>query len=284
MVGQAFPFSELFDAPLPRLKVVDVGALPVDGHEEIYQDLLNRGLCDVIAFEPDAELCARLNGEKGGSRKFLPYFIGDGQEGVFRVCKAPMTSSLYEPNAALLNLFQNLPELLQVVSRERVGTVTLDSLDSVAGADFLKLDVQGAERAVIDGAIELLKDVSVVHTEVEFVPLYEGQPLFAEIDQALRRNGFLFHKFLGFAGRAFKPFMVPDQPSAMLSQMLWSEAVFVKDFTALNNLLTDQLLKLAMILHEVYGSVDLSLLCLMEWDRRKGTKVAAEYQGRLAVA
>jgi len=284
MVGRVFRFGDLFDSALPKLKVVDVGALPVDGHKEIYQELLDRGLCDVVAFEPDADLCARLNGESDGSRKFLPYFIGDGQEGVFRACKAPMTSSLYEPNMALLNLFQNLPELLQVVSRERVRTVTLDSLDSVAGTDFLKLDVQGAERAVIDGATDLLKGVSVVHTEVEFVPLYEDQPLFAEIDQALRGNGFLFHKFLGFAGRAFKPTMVPDQPSAMLSQMLWSEAVYVKDFTALDSLQPDQLLKLAMILHEVYGSLDLSLLCLLEWDRRKGTKVAVEYQARLAAA
>jgi FkbM family methyltransferase len=284
MVDQRFQFNELLDSPLPKLKVVDVGALPVDGNEEVYQDLLDRDLCEVVAFEPDAALCERLNGESDGSRKFFPYFIGDGQECDFRVCRAPMTSSLYEPNAALLNLFQNLPEHLQVESRERVRTVTLDSLDSVVGTDFLKLDVQGAECAVVDGATDLLKGVSVVHTEVEFVPLYEGQPLFAEIDQALRRNGFLFHKFLGFAGRAFKPCMVPDQPSAMLSQMLWSEAVYVKDFTALDILTPGQLLKLAMILHEVYESVDLALLCLIEWDRREGTKVAAEYQARLAAA
>ena len=76
--------------------------------------------------------------------------------------------------------------------------------------------------------------------------------------------------------------MVPDQPNAMLSQMLWSEAVYVKDFTTLDILPPDQLLKLAMILHEVYGSVDLALLCLLEWDRKMGAKVAVEYQARLA--
>ncbi len=282
MAKLAFSLNALFDEPLPRLKVVDVGALPVEGHEEVYQGLLDRDLCDVVAFEPDRSLCERLNAESNGRRTFLPYFIGDGTEATFRTCSAPMTSSLYEPNTALVDLFQNLPELLQVVSRETVKTVPLDDLDSVDGTDFLKLDVQGAERMVIDGATALLKGVSVVHTEVEFVPLYEDQPLFAEVDQALRRNGFLFHKFLGFAGRAFKPVMVPDQPNAMLSQMLWSEAVYVKDFTALGILPPEQLLKFATILHEVYGSVDLVLLCLREWDRKTASKAAVEYQARLA--
>ncbi|MDD9925665.1 MAG: FkbM family methyltransferase [Rhodospirillaceae bacterium] len=282
MAEHPFSFAELFDAPLPRLKVVDVGALPVEGHEEIYQGLFDRDLCDVIAFEPDAQLCAKLNAESHGRRIFLPEFVGDGEAGTFRVCKAPMTSSLYEPNSALLDLFQNMSALLEVVSRETVQTVRLDSLANVSGTDFLKLDVQGAERAVIEGATDTLKGVSVVHTEVEFVPLYEGQPLFAEVDQALRRNGFLFHKFLGFAGRAFKPAMVPGKPSAMLSQMLWSEAVYVKDFTLLSRLPSDQLLKMATILHEVYGSFDLSLLCLREWDQKTGAKTAAEYQARLA--
>lgn len=281
MAEPAFPLSDLFDAPLPRLKVVDVGALPVEGQSEIYQPLLDRGLCDVVAFEPDRELCDRLNAKSDGSRTFLPYFIGDGTTGTFRVCHAAMTSSLYEPNAALLDRFQNLPELLQVVSRETVQTVRLDDLDAAQGADFLKLDVQGAERAVIDGAASLLQGVAVVHTEVEFVPLYEGQPLFAEVDQALRANGFQFHKFLGFAGRAFKPLAVADNPTAMVSQMLWSEAVYVKDFMAFETLAPETLLKLAAILHEVYGSVDLVLLCLREYDRRGGTKVSMEYQARV---
>ncbi|NKB57129.1 MAG: FkbM family methyltransferase [Alphaproteobacteria bacterium] len=282
MLEAAFPLAELFDTPLPRLKVVDVGALPLDGHIEIYQGLLDRALCDVVAFEPDQALCDRLNAEGDGSRTFLPYFIGDGAPATFRLCRAPMTSSLYEPNTALLEKFQNLSELVEVVSREPVDTVRLDELEAVKGADFLKLDVQGAEHAVIEGAATVLESVAVVHTEVEFVPLYKDQPLFAEVDQALRGKGFQFHKFLGFAGRAFKPTMVPDEPNALVSQMLWSEAVYVRDFMALEALSPARLLKMAMILHEVYGSVDLALLCLREWDQKTGSKVAMEYQARLA--
>ena len=48
-----FPLGVLFDEPPPRIKVVDVGGLPVEGLAEIYHGLLERGLCDVVAFEPD---------------------------------------------------------------------------------------------------------------------------------------------------------------------------------------------------------------------------------------
>jgi hypothetical protein len=76
---------------------------------------------------------------------------------------------------------------------------------------------------------------------------------------------------------------VPDQPSGMLSQMLWSEAVYVRDFTVLETLRSDLLLKQAMILHEVYGSVDLALLSLRTRDIKTGERIADEYQARLAV-
>lgn len=276
-----FPFSELFDEPLPRIKVIDVGALPVEGNQEVYQGLLDSSLCDLIAFEPDEVLCEKLNAESDGSRQYFPHVIGDGSEAIFKVCNPPYTSSIFEPKLPLLARFHNLSEFCQVVSREAVTTKSLDDLESVKDADFLKLDVQGASLEVIAGATNLLQEVTVVHTEVEFVPLYEGQPLFAEVDQAMRQRGFQFHKFTEVVGRAFKPMDMATVRKVGLSQILWSDAVFVKDFMAFDLLTSEQLLKLATLLHEVYRSFDLAMLCLTELDRRNGIKTAMEYQARL---
>jgi hypothetical protein len=60
----------------------------------------------------------------------------------------------------------------------------------------LKLDLQGAELSALRGLRERIADVRVILTEVEFAPLYDGQPLFGDLDVHLRGAGFrLFHLY-----------------------------------------------------------------------------------------
>lgn len=153
-----------------------------------------------------------------------------------------MTSSLYEPNTALLERFNGIAELCRVVSREDVTTSTLDSLrDQIGPVDWIKIDVQGGELAVIEGAKELLQSVvrhlsagsiilhhrsanlqslvvhqAIVEVEVEFVPLYANQPLFADVDRALREQGFVFHRFSSQQGRCMKPLSIAGTKAVAL--------------------------------------------------------------------
>jgi hypothetical protein len=105
----------------------------------------------------------------------------------------------------------------------------LDDLPETAGADFLKLDVQGAELLVLEGAVARLADILVVHVEVEFLPLYKNQPLFADIDAFLRAQGFAFHTMKPY-GRTFKPAILNNDIYAQLNQLIWADAVYVRDF------------------------------------------------------
>jgi hypothetical protein len=170
---------------------------------------------------------------------------------------------------------------MQVVKTSSIQTRRLDDLPEAAGADFLKLDVQGAELDVLNGAEKILTEAVVVHTEVEFVPIYKGQPLFAEVDQRLRKSGFLFHKFIGFAGRTFQPMIVNQDKNYRLSQMLWSEAVYVKDFMAFDRLPAEKLLTMAVILHMLYESFDLALQALLARDAKLQTRFGDAYLRRL---
>jgi FkbM family methyltransferase len=55
---------------------------------------------------------------------------------------------------------------------------------------LLKLDVQGAELAVLEGAELLLPSIDAVLVEVSFVELYAGQPLADAVWAKLRESGF----------------------------------------------------------------------------------------------
>jgi hypothetical protein len=71
------------------------------------------------------------------------------------------------------------------------------SLDSLAPVLFrpqdsiwLKLDVQGFERTVFDGAEQVLKSVQAIEVELSLQPLYEGQTLYLPIIEFLQQHGF----------------------------------------------------------------------------------------------
>ncbi len=261
----------------PMIKIIDVGAMSFENIDETYAKLLKRGVETVVGFEPVATERDKLNAASDGTHTYLPYCIGDGNPGVFYECNYSMTSSLYEPNTALLEKFQALEEYVRVVKKEEIETHRLDDIPEVAGADYIKVDVQGGEVGVFAGAAELLKGIVAIETEVEFVPLYKNQPLFAEVDQLLRKNGFAFHRFREVCGRTFKPIFIEEKVAETLGQALWADVVYVKDFMALDALLPPQLLKLAIILHEVYDSYDLCVVVLQQHDTVADTKLADAY-------
>src|SRR6516165_10730531 len=215
--------------PLPPIRIVDVGAMSIGEAHDPYAMLMKALPCEVIGFEPVAAECEKLNRRDHAGRTYLPYFIGDGATHTFHECNFPMTSSLFEPNTPLLEKFQNLENLVRVVKTYPVETRRLDDITQAAGVDFLKIDVQGGEMLVLRGAAERLKSALVVHTEVEFVPLYKDQPLFSDIDAHLRARGFLLHR-MESSGRTFKPLIRNNDVDAMMSQCLWGAAAYVRDF------------------------------------------------------
>jgi FkbM family methyltransferase len=57
---------------------------------------------------------------------------------------------------------------------------------------FIKIDTQGYEGQVLDGATEILDRSVGLNVELSFIPLYEGQPLFDEMVDRIRGAGFAF--------------------------------------------------------------------------------------------
>jgi FkbM family methyltransferase len=221
-----FSLTQLFPE-LPDVRVVDIGASPIDG-EPPYQALLRADKIDLVGFEPNEKQFAALQALDVPRATFLPDAIGDGMEHVLHVCKTPGMTSLLEPDLEVLEHFHGFGEWAQVVERRPVRTRRLDEVPEARGCDYLKIDVQGGELAVLENATEVLANCLVVHIEVQFVPFYKNQPLFAELDQLLRKAGFWLHQFAPIHRRVFKPLLINQDIHAGLSQDLWSDAVYVR--------------------------------------------------------
>jgi FkbM family methyltransferase len=273
-----FSFREILDEPAPVIRIVDAGAAAYE--TDPYAQLSEQGLCDVIGFEPNAENCASRNANARKGHRYLPYALGDGRLRRFYECENPLTSSLYRPNAPMLSRFSRLD--LPVVGERDIQTHRLDDLSDVRDVDYIKLDVQGAELDIIMGAQSLLRDVVLVHTEVEFIPMYTDQPLFGDIDVALRKSGFWLHKLGGIQGRVLQPLVPNNNPFAPLSQILWADAaIYARSFMTFDQAPPDKLLKLAIILHEVYASFDLAALALRAYDAQTGKGLDRRYLAKL---
>lgn len=80
------------------------------------------------------------------------------------------------------------------VGHERVRLARLDTMASHylldATVPFVKIDTQGYEDRVLDGAPEVLSRVRGVQLELSFVALYDGQKLFDALTQRLCLAGF----------------------------------------------------------------------------------------------
>lgn len=82
----------------------------------------------------------------------------------------------------------------QYVGHEEVPATTVDEIvtaqDFVPEKTLLKIDVQGYEKEVLNGAMKSLPALCGLRTEMSLVPLYDGQALLPEILDLLGRHGF----------------------------------------------------------------------------------------------
>ena len=106
------------------------------------------------------------------------------------------------------------------VGAEIVKLVTLDTIfeDYFTKGDkcFLKIDVQGYEDQVLQGAINSIKEIAAVKIECSIASLYEGDKTFEHYFQFFKQNGFeLFD-------------MEPAFSNPVTGQLLQFDALFVR--------------------------------------------------------
>jgi FkbM family methyltransferase len=262
--------------PAPVL-VLDIGAWS-DGGDR-YAPLVAQGLARVTAVDATPLDPAALKAR--GIVRTLGVMLGDGGPAQFRVTFFPGCSSLLEPDPAVIDRFPMLGTgeggNFRVKNRHDIQTRRLDDVLTEGLPDYIKIDVQGAELDILRHGTRALAMATVVECEVEFMALYRNQPLFCDVQAFMREHGFVLHKLIDLVGHSLLP---PPGPQPV-NQLLWGDAVFVRDFTRLDRFDDDDLIRAALVLNDCYRSFDLVALLLAEHDRRRATDYAARYRAAL---
>jgi len=132
----------------------------------------------LIAFEPlpgPREVLRRVMPRRRPVRLFEEALSDRAGTATFHVSRADDSSSLLPIAAAQVATFPGTEEVAQLTVR----TVRLDEVltrDDLEPPVLLKIDAQGGELAVIEGASGVLAAINTILVECSFAELYEGQP------------------------------------------------------------------------------------------------------------
>ncbi len=179
--------------------VIDVGANAGQYATMLRRDIGFRG--KILSFEPNPAVFAELERR---SRKDKDWHIHNialsDSDGVapFHIMAADQFSSLNAPVAGQDAIFESRNAVARTMD---VQTRRLDGLWLELAAmhgllrPFLKMDTQGHDRSVCEGAGAMLRLMTGVQTELAVRPLYDGATVYREMIDLMAQAGFAPNAF-----------------------------------------------------------------------------------------
>jgi FkbM family methyltransferase len=144
----------------------------------------------IVSFEPVGHAFAGLAEQAAGDPRWHVHRLALGaqdDELEINVAEGVWCSSFLP----LAEHAENKVDGMTMVTTEKVPVRRLDGLGlDLAAPTMMKLDVQGFEPQVIDGAGALIDQVTVIEIELSLALLYEGQTHGLDMAVGLRSRGF----------------------------------------------------------------------------------------------
>ena len=150
----------------------------------------------IVSFEPVRALFEQLEKNASNDHKWHVYNYGLGdknEEMTIHLSENTYSSSIREQTD---HLEKTAPEAhyigTEVIILKRLDDL-LESLAQKGQTIFLKMDVQGYEKNVLEGAQTSLKEISGIQLEMSLTELYEGEALFQELLTYIEQRQFTLH-------------------------------------------------------------------------------------------
>jgi FkbM family methyltransferase len=192
-VRQYTPLRSLAAAREGLLEDVDV-VVDVGANAGQYGTMLrDQGFAGrLVSLEPVAEAFAVLAGlaAADGAWEAICVAASDADgEITLNVTGDSRSSSVLPRNERFADKAGWAPKESRRIAARRLDGL-IDGLLAPRERAFLKLDVQGYERHVLDGAGDALARFEAIELELSVTPLYEGQPSLVEMLPLLDERGF----------------------------------------------------------------------------------------------
>ena len=178
------------------LTLIDVGA--AGGALEGWQQFGEKAR--VICFEArENEATYLAVGNTATNIEYVPLALAADDRGIeLNVTVNQWCSSVYPPIERIYKRYPGNVMLLRPIVRVTCPSIALDKFLENRGIDrvhAIKLDTQGSELDILRNAERALENCLFLIIECEFNALYEGQPLFCDVDRFLRDRGFVLWRF-----------------------------------------------------------------------------------------
>ena len=159
----------------------------------------------IYAFEPSSSVFSNLEARVINDPETKTFRLALGEYDGYATLHenaSDLTSSLL-PNSGHISQFAP-PEMCVPKNQKTVPLKRIDTFcdnESIDHIDILKIDAQGYERQILEGAGSLLTPTIIrgLFIEVSFVDLYENQTWCGEVLELLRSLGYHFFGFTDIA-------------------------------------------------------------------------------------
>ncbi len=147
----------------------------------------------IISFEPLKEAYSKLSVNSSRDKNWKAYNYAFGETETI----AGIHVSAHSPSSSFLPMTNTHREAApgsDYIKEEKIEIKTLDSVFDTLGIKgenvFMKVDTQGYEKKVLDGAIKSLSEIRGVQLELSATKLYEGEENYYTICSFLEENNF----------------------------------------------------------------------------------------------
>lgn len=178
-------------------KIFDIGA-----NNGQYATLMRQLGFDgvIISFEPLSDAFSELKKKTTHDKKWLAVNAAIGNfngEAFINVAANSQSSSILK---MLPSHIKSAPDSVYI-KKEKIKIHSLDSIinDYLKPNDrvFLKIDTQGFEKNVLDGAQNSIRFIKGIQMEMSLIPLYEGEVLFFDMVEHMKKIGFSLYSIEG---------------------------------------------------------------------------------------